>query len=326
MPRVSIIIPAYNAMRYLPETLESAIAQSFTDFEVVIVNDGSTDNIEDWFLTVEDSRARLISQPNQGKSVAVNEGIAQTHGEYIAFLDADDLWAPTKLEAQVACLDANPEAGLVYTWTALTDETGKATGRIVASHAEGQVWKTLLLKNFLACGSTPLVRRQCFEVVGLFSPELPPAEDWDMWLRLAARYEFAVIKQPLVRYRKHADNISTNRWQQMQKSSYLVLDRAFQNAPVAFSDVYDQAYISLYLYLGWLSIRKNAPKQALHFWRKAQTISQTLLFWDTVRLRLTIFLLQQLGQRNYQHLRRLGYRLRRNAIAKSIKQINQVVC
>ncbi len=303
-------------MRYLPETLDSALAQSFSDFEIVIVNDGSTDNIEEWFLGIQDSRVRLISQANQGKSVAVNKAIAQTSGEYIAFLDADDLWEPTKLEKQVHSLQANPRAGLVYTWTALADETGRATGRIVASHVEGKVWKTLILKNFLASGSTPMVRRQCFDRVGLFSPELPPAEDWDMWLRIAARYEFAVIKQPLIRYRKHDSNTSS-RWQQMQTSSSLVLERAFQNAPVDFSDVRDQAYISLYRYLGWLAIQKNAPQQALHFWNRAQAISQTLISWDAIRLRLTIFLLNRLGQDNYHHLRQLVYRLRRKTATKS---------
>ncbi|MEL6777681.1 MAG: glycosyltransferase family 2 protein [Cyanobacteria bacterium J06597_16] len=316
MPKVSIIIPAYNAMRYLPETLDSALSQSFSDFEIMIVDDGSTDNIKDWFINLRDSRVRLISQTNQGKSVALNEGIAQTSGEYIAFLDADDLWEPTKLEKQVQCLQADPQVGLVYTWTALADETGQATGRILASHAEGQVWKTLILKNILACGSTPMVRRQCFDVVGLFSPELPPAEDWDMWLRLAACYSFAVIKQPLVRYRKHAGNTSAM-WQQMQTSSQSVLTRAFQNAPVDFADVHDQAYISLYLYLGWLSIQKNAPKQALLFWNKAQAISQRLLSWDAVRLRLTIFLLHRLGHNKYYQLRKLVYRLRRKTVAKS---------
>lgn len=325
MPRVSIIIPAYNAMRYLPETLESALAQSFSDFEIIIINDGSTDDIKDWFLSVQDSRVRLISQPNQGKSVALNKGISQTSGDYIAFLDADDIWERAKLEKQVTCLEANPTVGLVYTWTALADETGQATGRVLASHAEGQVWKSLILKNILACGSTPMVRRQCFDVVGLFSTELPPAEDWDMWLRLAACYQFSVIKQPLVRYRKHSSNTSAM-WQQMQKSSHAVLARAFKNAPVEFADVYEQAYISLYFYLGWLSIQKNAPQQALQFWNKAQAISTVLISWDAIRLRLTIFLLHRLGQRNYYQLRKLVYGLRRRTMAKASREITQEGC
>ncbi|MEL7356081.1 MAG: glycosyltransferase family 2 protein [Cyanobacteria bacterium J06560_6] len=314
MSKVSVIIPAYNAMNYLPETVNSALSQSFVDFEIVIVNDGSTDDIEEWYDSLQNARVRLISQSNQGKSVALNQGLSRSTGEYIAFLDADDLWEPTKLEKQVSCLQANPRVGLVYTWTALADEMGQATGRVLASHAEGQVWETLLFKNILACGSTPMVRRQCFDVVGLFSPELPPAEDWDMWLRIAAHYDFAVLKEPLVRYRKHPGGISTS-WQRMQASSSLALERAFQTAPADFSDIRDQAYGSLYLYLGWLAIKKNTPQQALHFWCKFQEKSRRILSWDAIRLRLTIFIVQQLGQSNYHHLRKLGYGLRRKASA-----------
>lgn len=313
MPKVSVIIPAYNAMNYLPETVDSALAQSFTDFEIIIINDGSTDNLELWYSHLADSRVKLISQSNQGKSVAVNNGISQSQGEYIAFLDADDLWEVTKLEKQVNCLDTRPDVGLIYTWTALTDETGKPTGRFLTSHAEGNVWKSLILKNILTCGSTPMVRRQCFDTVGLFSPELPPAEDWDMWLRIAAHYEFAVLKQPLVRYRKHPGNISAQ-WQLMQKSSCLVLERAFKAAPVDYSDIYGQAYTSLYLYFGWLALQKNAYQQALHFWQKSQETSLSFLSKDAMRLRLAIFVMRWLGHHNYRHLLRFGHRIRRSAL------------
>ena len=323
MPRVSIVIPAYDAMRYLPETVNSALAQSFTDFEIIIVNDGSTDGIEAWYSGLADSRVTLISQSNQGKSVAVNNGLAQSQGEYIAFLDADDLWETTKLEKQVSCLDASPSVGLVYTWTALADETGQPTGRVLASHAEGNVWKSLILKNILTCGSTPMVRRQCFDDVGVFDPDLPPAEDWDMWLRIATHYDFAVIKEPLVRYRKHRGNTSA-RWQLMQKSSSLVLDRAFKSAPEDYSDVYNQAYTSLYIYLGWLAIQKKSHQQALHFWNKAQETASNKISQESVRLRLAIFTMQWLGSENYGSLRKTIYRIRRKLIGNLLAFNNRV--
>lgn len=265
-------------------------------------------------LSQHDPRVTLLSQDNQGKSAARNRGIARSTGDYIAFLDADDLWEPTKLEQQVRRLDSNPQAGLVYSWTALADEWGQATGRLVDSPAEGNVWKALILKNILACGSTPMVRRQCFDEVGFFSPDLPLAQDWDMWIRIAARYDFALIKQPLVRYRKHPGNTSA-KWALMQKCSCLVLDRAFKSAPADFSEadlsnIYNQAYTSLHLYLGWLAIRKHSHEQALYFWKKSQETAAHKCSKDALRLRATIFIVHWLGEPSYHRLRGVGYKIR----------------
>ena len=104
MPKVSVIIPTYNAMTYLPETVESVLRQTYSNFELLIIDDGSSDQTVQWVSQLVDSRVRLISQENQGASVARNTGIAHAQGEYVAFLDADDLWEPTKLEQQVRCL------------------------------------------------------------------------------------------------------------------------------------------------------------------------------------------------------------------------------
>ena len=317
MSTVSVIVPAYNAMEYLPETINSILLQTYSDFEIVIINDGSEDGIESWYSCLTDSRVKMISQPNQGKSVAVNNGIKHSQGEFIAFLDADDLWEATKLEKQVCCLDSNPEVGLVYSWTAYIDGVGKPTGRVLAPNAEGMVWESLVLKNLLSCGSNPMVRRHCFDVVGVFSPELPPAEDWDMWLRIAVHFDFAVIKLPLVRYRKHAGNISSN-WHLMEQSSSLVLERAFRSAPVELLHLYDRAYRSLYLYLGWLAIHKQAYQQALYFWRKSQITAPKSFSSESTRLRLAIFFMRWLGGHSYLHILKLSYRFRRCLLTTSI--------
>src|SRR4028119_2409178 len=124
MPKVSVIIPAYNAMAYLPETLESVLNQTFTDFEVLIINDGSSDGIVEWASEIKDSRVKLISQENQGLSGARNTGIWSSQGEYLAFLDADDIWEPTKLEKQVQCLEEDNNIGLVSSWVSSINESG----------------------------------------------------------------------------------------------------------------------------------------------------------------------------------------------------------
>jgi len=130
MPKVSVVIPAYNAMTYLPETVESVLKQTFTNFEVLIINDGSSDHIMQWVTEISDSRVRLISQENQGLPGARNTGIAQAQGEYVAFLDANDWWEPTKLEKQVRCFEERPSVGLVYTWTALINASRQPNGRL----------------------------------------------------------------------------------------------------------------------------------------------------------------------------------------------------
>jgi len=311
MPKVSVIIPTYNSIRYLPDAVGSALSQTFTDLEVIVINDGSSDATEEWLLQQSDSRLIFISQPNLGKSVARNVGISKAQGEYLAFLDADDYWEPTKLEKQINCLDNNPNVGLVYTWTALADEDGQPTGRVIDSEAEGNVWQQLLQFNIVACGSTPMVRSHCFKTVGLFSEELPLAQDWDMWIRIAAHYPFAVIKEPLVRYRLHANNTS-KKLQAMQKYSHLVLERAFQSTSTDRSDIKAKAYQSLNLYLGWVAISIEDPKQAFHWWNKALRANPKDSFSSqSIRLLAAIVMVQFFGGKTYQKLTKFNRVLRK---------------
>lgn len=211
MPKISVIIPAYNAMAYLPETLESVFKQTFLDFEILIINDGSSDNIVEWASQIQDSRVRLISQKNQGLSGARNTGIWSSKGEYLAFLDADDIWEANKLEKQVEYLEKNLNIGLVSSWVSSIDDKGNIQESYQYPQAEGNdLTKELFRGNIMICGSTPLVRRICFEKVGFFERSLSSAADWDMWLRIARYYSIAVIKEPLVRYRRHSNNMSKN--------------------------------------------------------------------------------------------------------------------
>ena len=202
IPKVSVLIPAYNAMPYLEAALSSVLNQTFTDYEVIVINDGSTDNIEEWMTQVSDSRVQLVSQPNLGVSQTRNNGIKKSRGEYLAFLDADDLWESTKLAKQVQVLNNHPEVGLVYTGVAYVDEKGNSTGRVVKYRQEGHVWQELTKGNLVECGSVAMVRRQCFEECGVFDTAVAPCEDWDMWLRIAKAYPFKVIEEPLVYYRQ----------------------------------------------------------------------------------------------------------------------------
>jgi glycosyltransferase involved in cell wall biosynthesis len=228
MPKVSVIIPAYNAMAYLPWTLESVLKQTFTDFEVLIINDGSSDGIVEWASQRQDARVRLISQENQGLSGARNTGIWYSQGEYLAFLDADDIWEPTKLEKQVLCLDQDLSIGLVSSWISSINEYGDILEVHHVPKSVGiELKRELFTYNLILSGSTPLVRRCCFEKVGFFECSLSGAADWDMWLRIAQHYLISVVQEPLVRYRRHSNSMSKNLRAMLQDVDR-VMHRAFE--------------------------------------------------------------------------------------------------
>jgi len=304
MPKVSVIIPAYNAMNFLPITLESVFNQSFTDYEVIIVNDGSADGIEEWADNIHDSRVRLFSQVNQGSSVARNTGLANAEGEYIAFLDADDLWDCTKLEKQVYVLEKNPEVGLVYTWVGSANPQGETQGKVRRHSVEGNVWKVLIQHNFVECGSNAMVRRICFETVGQFDPSLPYGQDWDMWLRIAACYPFKVIKEPLIFYRIHPKNKSRN-WKLMEQSYNRIFEKVFALAPQHLQHLKSRSYGIAYLRIAWKSLQNSGGEyeQALYFQKQAIVYCPSLIYSrEYARLTLASLLVRLFGLHRYNKM------------------------
>ncbi|MDJ1172689.1 glycosyltransferase family 2 protein [Roseofilum capinflatum] len=314
MPKISVVIPAYNAMAYLPETLENLLQQTWQDFEVIVVNDGSSDDTPQWVAEVRDPRVKLVSQENQGLAGARNTGIAHAQGEYIAFLDADDLWEKTKLEKQLQSLEQNPNVGLVYTWVLLIDAQGKKTGRVFKSEAQGKVWQTLIEENIVGCGSVAMVRRECFETCGLFDRNLKSfVEDWDMWLRIASHYQFSVVPEPLVYYRQHANSASRN-WSAMEESYKIVIEKAFDSAPLEVQDMKNKSYGRAYLCLAWKPLQ-SAEKdyQTAAKFREIAITYYPQLIWtkEYWRLSLAIVLMRSLGPDRYQTFLQWVYSLRR---------------
>jgi glycosyltransferase involved in cell wall biosynthesis len=318
MPKVSVIIPAYNAMNYLPATMGSVLNQTFDDFEVIVVNDGSSDETEQWVSQIKDPKVKLISQKNKGLAGARNTGINHAIGEYIAFLDADDLWEPSKLEKQVTALEENPEVGLVYTWVALVDEQGKFTGRIFKNNAEGNVWNKLTERNIVECGSVAMVRRSCFETVGVFDHNLRSfVEDWDMWLRIASRYPFKVVKEPLVYYRQISTSASRN-WEAMEQSFRMVIEKAFYSASSELLYLKKRSYGAANLCLAWKSLQSQSKdyKSATRFLQQALAYYPQLRFSkEYVRLKLALIAMRWLGSDGYSRFLALAYVLRRRMVA-----------
>lgn len=230
---VSVIVPAYNAEATIAETLASALAQTYESLEVIVVDDGSRDRTTEIVeaIAARDERVRLLRQPNRGVAAARNLAIEHARGEYIAPLDADDLWYPEKLEAQVERLKAGGETmGMVYAWTVDVDEGGAALGATPPHHIEGDILWPLVYSNFIGCASVPLIRRSAIEEVGLYEEGFREygqgCEDWDLYLRLAERYTVGVVPQHLVRYRRAASAMS--RKGESMAGSYRAMIRSLQ--------------------------------------------------------------------------------------------------
>jgi len=231
-PRVSIVVPVYNAERTLVATLRSVWAQTFGDFELLLVNDGSTDGTAALLAGQSDPRLRVISHRNAGVSASRNRGVAEARGEFVAFLDGDDLWTPDKLQAQVAALQGAPDAALVYSWTDLIDEAGRVIQRGSHVVANGRVYPLLASRNFLDCGSTPLIRRSALIEAGPFDETLKGGEDWDLWLRLATRHAFVCLPVVQVQYRVHGSS-AVSRPEQQVRDVRTVIARAVARLPAS---------------------------------------------------------------------------------------------
>jgi glycosyltransferase involved in cell wall biosynthesis len=200
-PVVSVIVPAHNAEETLPETIDSVRRQTLPDFELIVIDDGSTDGTAQCLQGIDDPRIRVFSYPNGGLAVARNRGIENSLGEFVTFIDADDLWTPDKLELQVEALRRRPEAVLAYSWTAFIDGQGNFLFAKEPSHLEGDVYSDLLKNCFVASGSNILMRKSCVDVVGGFDPKVEAAQDWDLCLRVAAHGEFVVVPRYQILYR-----------------------------------------------------------------------------------------------------------------------------
>lgn len=221
---LSVVIPTYNHGRYLPDAIQSALGQDVEGVEVIVVDDGSTDD-SPAMAARYGHRVRYLRQENQGLSAARNAGILASRGGAVAFLDADDVWRPGFLAAVTGRLKGDPGLGAVHTGFRCIDGDGRLLPQVEVTTVDpGRMYDRLLDGEFFV-PSAVVVRRECFDQVGLFDVALRASEDWEMWLRVARRYRFAGLASPLVHYRVHGGNMSGDpdhmlRYQQMVVASH----------------------------------------------------------------------------------------------------------
>jgi glycosyltransferase involved in cell wall biosynthesis len=266
MPKVSVIIPTYNRASLLGTAIESVLAQSFHDLEVVIVDDGSADATESLVSRYRetDVRVRYVAQQHRGISAAMNTGIRESRGQYIARVDSDDRWLPELLATEVAILESHPEIGLVYSKGQWTNSDLSPLQDVIghAPHFPDDILRSMLWGD-PTCNITVVVRRECFDRVGLFDESLTASEDWDMWLRTAVYYRFFFVDRILSLVRGHEG--STTGAHSQSFAAFLglrgkVLDKFFARADLApeIAAMKTMAYRNLYVFEGnmWIGAGK----------------------------------------------------------------------
>ena len=290
IPKVSVIVPAYNVSKYIQDALISLEKQTFSDFEVLIVDDGSTDDTAAVVqkFTQRDSRFKLLQKANGGLSSARNYGISHSRGEYIALLDGDDVYHKDKLATHVARLYSRADVGVVYSASRTIRDDGKPTFITLSGKpVHPNPLLALLCKNFVGHGSNAVFRRCLIAEVGGFNESLRSCEDVDLWLRIAAtkKWRFYREKRILCYYRVCPSGLSFN-IEQMQVCGERVLKDAYQRSP-EIKPMLPTAYAYMYRYLTRLSLQGGDMEAARKFIRQA-LISDKSIFLRDIRSLLTL--------------------------------------
>lgn len=253
---------------FLPLAIRSALAQTHRNIEVLVIDDGSTDATAEAIAPfLADARVRCRKQTNGGQAVAKNRGIREAAGEYVAFLDADDLWTPDKLEAQIPLFAASPAVGVVYSDFTCIDEKGNPLSKVPGKLHRGRVSGPLLIYNFVGFG-TSVVKRECFERLGYFNEDLRMGIDYDLWLRFSTQYEFDYVDRPLLHYREWSGQMSRN-WNARYLNGIEIMKSFLRDFPDAVDmRTANEAWAHTYAGFGYY-MRASSRWEALNLYLRA---------------------------------------------------------
>jgi len=212
MRKVDVIIPTYNRAEFLQAAIGSVLNQSLDDLTLLVVDDASKDDTQAVVKALDDKRIKYICHTeNRAEAVARNTGLSNGNAEFVAFLDDDDEWLPEKLRLTVDLLENSPsKVGGVYSGLFIIDKVTGVTHGCKLAERRGDIYLDMVRRNVVFTPSTVLLRRECFEKVGLFDESIPWMLDYDMWIRISREYHFECIKEPLVKYHVHENQISNN--------------------------------------------------------------------------------------------------------------------
>jgi glycosyltransferase involved in cell wall biosynthesis len=252
--KVSVIVPVYNAEKYVSDTIQSLLAQTYENFEVIIVDDGSPDRSIEICRKFTDSRIKIVQQPNRGLAGARNTGIRQAQGDYLSFIDADDLWTPEKLEKHVKHLNSSPSVGVSFSYSAFIDELGQNMGLYqIPRKIKGITPPYILCRNPIGNGSAAVFRREVFENIRFqdnlhgqvedfyFDEHFRQAEDVECWLRIAIQTDWKTegVPEVLTLYRLTSGGLSASALKQ-----YNALEKLLEKVQMNYPDLYE-GYASL---------------------------------------------------------------------------------
>lgn len=325
MKKVSVILPVYGVEQYIAATVESVLGQTYKNFEFLIVDDGSPDKSIEICRQFKDSRIKIIHQKNQGVSAARNTGISQAQGEYLAFIDGDDLWVPEKLEKHVKHLETFPKVGVSFSYSAFIDQAGVPLGIYQTAETENITPFYILRRNPVGNGSTPVIRREVFEAIryqetvdgelkdSYFDRQLRNMEDVECWLRMAIQtdWKHEGIPEPLTLYRVHPQGHSANLLNHM-KSVEQVIDKTRSYAPeiIAQCENPGRAYQLRFLSRRAVSMRNGSL--AAELFHKSLASYWRIVLEEPRRTILTgaaAYLLWLLPQTFYTQLESLGLKI-----------------
>lgn len=305
-PTVSVIIPVYNVEAYIAATLESILRQTFQDFEAIVVDDESPDDSVEIVKQFRDPRIRLIHQKNRGLAGARNAGIRVAQGQFLAFLDSDDMWHPEKLAKHVLHLKASPEVGVSYSRSEFMDEQGRLMGTYIMSRLQDISAREILLTNPVGNGSAPVIRREVLDEIAYpqtvqgqselwyFDETFRRAEDVECWSRIAlqTRWQFEGLPEPLTWYRVNTQSLSGN-FAQQHEAMLAVLRKIGTYAP-GFAAQHESLIKACNArYLSRSALRMKNPAAAVEFIHRALSYDWRIVLQDfrsTVLILLSAYL------------------------------------
>lgn len=262
---VSVIVPVYNAAKYVSKALESVFCQTFKDYEVIVVNDGSIDDSER-VISLYQEKIRYFSQENKGPACARNLGIRNARGNYVAFLDADDEWMPEKLERQMDLFKRDKSVKLIYTGGIFINEDGEYIGTIKSYFGNSeQVLRQLFISNCVSPINSVIVEKSCFSAVGCFDENLKVAEDWDLMIRTCRKYNFACIALPLVAQRKVRGSQSDNAKRNISNELIFLRKLFSDKENSGFWDLRRKSFSYRYFCAAWAFLEAGKRKEALKY-------------------------------------------------------------
>lgn len=298
MPEISIVLNTYNSSRFVQETIKSVLGQSFCDFEMIVIDDGSTDNTLKIVRSFEDNRIHVYSYQNGGIAISRNRGIEKASAEYISFLDHDDIWHRDKLSCQLKALQESPKSALVYSWVNVIDESGNFIRALSKTHKSGHIYKDLLLKNFLMTASNPLIRTSALVAIGGFDETIYGADDWDLFLRLTERHTVALSPHHHIQYRI-VKGSGSGQIERFEQGCLQVVEKAFDNPDPAIQKIKSSAMARIYQFLCFKTLQDlphpNSGWIAYQYLHKSYALQPNLwgrsnLGKTSVKIGLTILL------------------------------------